>query len=343
MKKSKNYSGILYFYVHFITELVCFYYLTNVIKLPTLCFIVPFIYDGLAFVPQSLIGYISDKYPKINMGIIGMFLLFIGIIIYIFKMPWYMSLIAISFGNAFLHISGAEVTLKSAKGKLAPSAIFVSGGSFGVITGKILSKMISPYFILPLIISIYPFILLSKYYLNEKEDNPCKYFNYQNKKVKPYVIIILMVMIVIVRGYIGYGIPTSWNKTLMETIFLYVIMGIGKALGGIFADKFGVRKVGIYSTIFAIPFLCFGDHYMYISLIGILLFSMTMSITLTLLTSLLNKKPGLAFGLTTIGLYLGTLPIFFININSVLINCTLITIISLLCSFIMAKTIRKDS
>ena len=163
-------------------------------------------------------------------------------------MPWYMSLIAISFGNAFLHISGAEVTLKSAKGKLAPSAIFVSGGSFGVITGKILSKMISPYFILPLIISIYPFILLSKYYLNEKEDNPCKYFNYQNKKVKPYVIIILMVMIVIVRGYIGYGIPTSWNKTLMETMapaYGNVAKEISKGIKeGIDSDKIKCPKCG---------------------------------------------------------------------------------------------------
>ena len=38
-----------------------------------------------------------------------------------------------------IHIQGAETTLRTSNGQMALSAIFVSGGSFGVITGKILA------------------------------------------------------------------------------------------------------------------------------------------------------------------------------------------------------------
>jgi hypothetical protein len=45
--------------------------------------LIPLIYDGLAFVPQSIIGYTSDKYQKLNVGLIGNILLILGLLIYI--------------------------------------------------------------------------------------------------------------------------------------------------------------------------------------------------------------------------------------------------------------------
>ena len=81
---SKNIQcGYAYFYIHFIVEIVCFYYLSKVSNSP-IVWLIPFLYDAFAFVPQSLIGYVSDKYPKINMGFIGITLLFLGIIIFSF-------------------------------------------------------------------------------------------------------------------------------------------------------------------------------------------------------------------------------------------------------------------
>ena len=61
---------------------------------------------------------------------------------------------------------------------------------------------------------------------------------------------------------------------------------------------------------------------MIISLLGVMMFSMTMPITLAILVSVLKNRPGLAFGLTTIGLFLGTAPIFFIKIKKNVRNMT---------------------
>ena len=337
----KNVTGYLYFYIHFVVEVVCFFYLSRVTSNHFIVWLIPFLYDGLAFVPQSLIGYVKDKYPKINMSIIGTILLVIAYLIFgLTDISVYISLLILCLGNCCLHIAGAENTLRSSNGRLAPAAIFVGGGAFGVITGRLLATTgISPLILLIPILSIIPFALLADTYVDYKKD--CKDFDYVREDINPYLVVLIALLVVVVRGYIGYGIPTSWNKTTIQNVIFYFTMGLGKALGGILSDKFGIRKVAILSTLLAIPFLCFGDNLMLVSIIGVMFFSMTMSITLGILVSVLKNSPGLAFGITTIGLFLGTAPIFFIKLTQE-INIILIVVISILCSIALGSVLKKD-
>ena len=340
LKEENITCGYLYFYVHFVLEVVCFFYLSKVSNSP-IVWLIPFLYDALAFVPQSIVGYISDKYPKIKIGIIGVVLLFIGITLFSFvNISKYIILFIICAGNALLHVSGAENTLKVSNGKLSHSALFVSGGSFGIISGRLLAKtMVPSWILLPFILTVIPFIIYADTF---KKKDTCDKFNYVKKSINPMVVILIAFVVVTVRGYMGYGIPTSWNKTVIQNTLLFTFMGIGKALGGILSDAYGTRKIAILSTLLAIPFLCFGDSIMIISLIGLLMFSMTMPITLGILVSVLKKTPGLAFGITTIGLFLGTAPIFFVKTPSILYNSIMIAILSILCSYMLARILRED-
>lgn len=344
LKEENIGSGYIYAYVHFAVEVVCFYMLGQYYGDSAILWLVPFIYDALAFAPQAIFGYLSDKFSKIPMGLIGCGFLVASIALFYLNIGLIPSLICLCIGNGLIHVNGAEVTLRAAKGKLSHSAIFVGGGSFGVVTGKLIAKIVPRGFVYGLIFTMIPFILLGETYREEadKEKTPCIKFNYNNPKVNMGLIVLLSTLVVIVRGYMGYGIPTTWNKTTIQTIALFSIMGIGKALGGILADTIGVKKLSIISSLGALPFLLFGDNYMYISLIGVLMFSMTMSITLALLTSVLPDAPGLAFGFTTIGLFLGTAPIFFFKFPDVLSNCINISVLTLCCVFILCKIIRKD-
>lgn len=335
-------TGYLYFYVHFVLEVVCFFYLSRITNNSNYIWLVPIIYDALAFVPQSLVGYISDRYPKINMGIIGTILLIVSYLIYgLTNISIFISLIILCIGNAILHVAGAEATIRTSNGKLSTSAIFVSGGSFGIITGRLLAKTsINPLYLLILLLTIIPFILISNKEL--EKNNDVDKFNYVKDSINSNLVIIIAVLVVIVRGYMGYGIPTSWNKTVIQTVLLFSSMGIGKALGGILSDLVGVRKTAIMSTLLAIPFLCFGDNIMIISLIGLMFFSMTMSITLGILVSKLKESPGLAFGLTTIGLFLGSIPAFFIKFNTIT-NIIMIIVMSVLCTFALGYVLKEDN
>ena len=341
--KSKDIrTGYLYFYIHFIVEIVCFFYLSRITNNSNFVWLIPFIYDGVAFVPQSMIGYIKDKYPKINMGIIGVILLALSYLLYgLTDIDIFVSLIILCLGNAFLHVEGAEVTLKTSNGKLSAASIFVAGGSFGVVTGRLLAKsLINPLFLLIPILSIVPFVLYADTFVTK--DSNTKKFDYVKESITPSNAILIALIVVTIRGYMGYGIPTSWNKTVTQTIIFFVTMGIGKALGGILSDVFGIRKVAIASTLLAIPFLCFGDNIMIISLIGVMFFSMTMAITLGIIVSKLKNSPGLAFGITTIGLFLGTAPIFFIRLNMTM-NIIVIIVASILCAIALGYVLKGDN
>ena len=344
--------GYLYFYIHFICEIVCFYMLGNLLGDSVFLWFCPLIYDALAFVPQGVIGYISDKFPKLKMGIIGIVFLCLALLmdkivfIKVFPMLKYLPIIIVAIGNAFIHVNGAEVTLRASNGKLSHSAIFVAGGSFGVITGKVLAKfMIPSYVIFVLTLTAIPFVLLAEYYRKSADKNalPCSNFNYANPNLHASVVIALAVLVVFVRSYMGYGLPTSWNKTLVQTIILYFAMGFGKALGGILSDAYGIRKVATISTVLSLPFLLFGDNIMIISIIGVMLFSMTMAITLGLIVSELKSAPGLAFGFTTIGLFLGFAPTFFFKLSYGIINNLIISFLTLVCWLILLKILRKES
>lgn len=141
--KSKNIgAGYLYFYIHFITEIACFYLTNKMLGESIFTWLIPLFYDGMAFIPQALIGYISDKHPKIEFSLIGCFMLIIAIIMYFCtKFNIFITLTILCIGNAFIHINGAEITLKASEGKLSHSAIFVAGGSFRCNYRKTFSKI----------------------------------------------------------------------------------------------------------------------------------------------------------------------------------------------------------
>ena len=303
MKQNKNILGILYFIIHFIIEITSFYIVSSYID-TNLVWILALMYDFFAFVPQGIFGYLKDKGIKTNFTIIGMILSTLSLILLYFNLNAILVILVLSIGNCMIHIQGAETTLRTSNGQMAPSAIFVSGGSFGVITGKILAmyNVPIPFVIIINLLMLIPIAICNKYVYLIDDKNLEKY-NFSNKNINSKVIITLAVFVVIVRAYMGYGIPTTWNKTLIQTILLYCSMGIGKAMGGILIDSIGIKKTAILSTIGSLPFLLFGNNVMAISLIGIMMFSMTMAVTLGLIVSEIKKYPGVAFGFTTIGLF----------------------------------------
>lgn len=339
-------TGILYFYIHFVTEAVCFYTLTSYIGSRPEIWVIYLAYDFLAFMPQSLIGSFSDRHPKVPLGAAGLVMLAAALVISgISEIP-FLSLFILCIGNCFVHVNGAEATLRTAEGKLSGSAIFVSGGSFGVVTGRLMPvSRISMIILLLLILTAFPAVLKAQRYINDDNvpyRSQCRDFRYAKKSIPVGIVVAMAVTVVAVRGFMGYGIPTAWNKTVVQTILLFACMGTGKALGGIAADRFGFRRTALISTVAAVPFLMGGNDHMLISLVGVMLFSMTMAITLGILVSVMPEAPGLAFGWTTIGLFMGSAPVFFFKLLTTKAECVMILMLSLICLALMVIMIRKD-
>ena len=87
-------------------------------------------------------------------------------------------------------------------------------------------------------------------------------------------------------------------------------------------------------------FLILGNKLMVVSLIGIMFFSMTTSVTIGMAVSVMKIAPGAAFGVTTIALFVGATISWFTGGGSFLTNVVIIVITSAIC-FLMSMYIIK--
>lgn len=330
--------GILFFLVHLAIELVC-YTLLYIMFNNNIATLVVIIYDFFAFVPQAIVGDFHNKHKRLNIGIFGVLCFLISLILINSQNQFlfYLSIFILSIGNAILHEVGAIATISVSDKHIFPSSLFVSGGVFGILISRFLVVTnISIYWLLiPIAFILIVVCLTSKEWC--KEDIIYTEFDIlknQNKKLsivsKFYEPFIVVIVVVATRSFLGSILPISWKKTIFDIVLLYFSLGIGKAVGGLFCDIVGFKFVTIISTLLCIPFILLGNFNMLLSLIGILLFSMNMSITYAMALNIFKQNPGLAFGITTIGLFIGVLPMFFVKCSFAEV-LVLIVILSLIC------------
>lgn len=332
-------AGYAYFLVHFSIEVACFYFLFSRLVIQDGWWLFALLYDALAFLPQNVLGFIADKFKKIPYGAIGCALMLIALLL-----PFdYLSLFLIGIGNAFAHVDGAQHTLRGNKGKISPNAIYVGGGAFGVVTGQLLGDLhVKLLVLLPISLMLVSILICVAFTLNHTIDEKSSINEYNlHNSIPTLPFLALIIIAVACRSYTSYAIPTAWNKTVVQTVLLFAFMGIGKILGGVLADNIGYKTTTLISLFLSIPFLIFGDTLMTVSLIGIMLFNMTMPITVGLVVSKFNETPCFAFGITTFSLFVGVTPAFFIRPTTLLsyqITCTLSCLIALSCILATLKS-----
>lgn len=324
-------SGWVYAFAHFATEVICFYWLYRYV-----CKDVWFaiIYDVLAFVPQLFLGWYADNHPEVKIGPIGIGLLFFVAVLSpmislendnLWRIVFFLIL---TVGNCFVHVAGAEATTRGANGKMSPSGVFVGAGSFGLIFGRLMGSANIDWMVLVPIV-----LLVAAFFLTRNDYDPVRMrqeaSGFRTASARPmWIIVLLIFLTVAVRAYIGYAIPTAWIQNTSQLVILYVFMGIGKMVGGMIADRIGARRTAVLSLLLALPLLIIGEKNMILSLLGVMLFSMTMSISYGVLLSQFPDIPGFAFGITTLGLSVGTIPAFFILLPGILWNDMIIIVLS---------------
>lgn len=339
-------EGLFAALLHFANEVVCFYAVGRISCSAGFFLLVAFLYDALAFLPQALIGALADRFPRLPLGGIGALMLIGGLLPLSLRAEGtIIALVILSLGNACVHVALAGKTIRASKGRLSPSSLYVGAGAFGVISGKLIAANGWPLWPV-LAVALLMFLAFMVW---ENEERPAEETfapawedRFRNEACPDGAVLLLAVAVVAVRAYMGCIIPTDWNTGSLQTVLLFVAMGAGKMLGGFCADWIGSRRTAFLSIVLALPFLLLGRRLMGISLIGILLFSMTMPLTLGALVSVLPRYPAVAFGLTTVGLFLGTLPTFFIRLEGFLPSAAVILALSVFCCFACAFFLPKE-
>lgn len=291
------------------------------------------VYNVIAFGTQPIIGYFCDEHTKIPIGIIGCCFVLIGLLTMLLP---FISLFLCAFGNACFHIGGGIDSLKLANGGIARSGIFVSTGAVGVVLGTALGQYANATVFIPFVLLMISLFLLFKYTLNQ--DYSASSVFKTSSSLHFSMIIAFSCFAIAIRAYAGGLIPTHWKSTQLLMLLPGFGACAGKAVGGYLGDRFGAKNIGVFSLLLSIPFICFGNGIVIFSIVGIVLFNMTMPITLCVIASKFPNNPGLAFGISTLALLFGSIPGFVFRISQNYAVFLLIALVILSALFIFIST-----
>jgi len=290
---------------HFIVDFLCALFIVNLlVNLNNThnYWIAILLYNFFAFAFQVPLGIVIDKLKIKNyIGISGITL--ISLVFLLCFENIILNAIILGLGNALFHLEGGINIYQISDKKYALNGIFVSSGALGIFLGMNLRLTIMwlPFFLI--ILAIILLFVVSEFI---QENYKVKKNNKYNKKYIALIVLLIGISI-IVRSIVGTVLVYSWKITFTQGLIFSIGIVLGKFLGGILADEFGINKIINISFVLSGIALLLGYNYSFFGYLGILIFNLPMAITLNMLENILENKIGLAVGLNTMFLFIGFL------------------------------------
>lgn len=304
---------LTYSTIHFIVDLACAILVTNFISQKIdgniSLFIGIIVYNFFAFAMQLPIGIIADKVNKNTIcSSIGCLLVAIA---FGFSDFGIVACAIAGIGNAMFHVGGGIDVLNISNKKATLSGIFVSTGAMGIfLGGKSGSIGFNKYYIIVIALILSAILLLCLFkQIKEKVKNEKVIIPKINSN--EIIAIICLIITVCIRGYVGLILAFEWKSNFILALISICAVVFGKMLGGIIGDRIGFIKISLISLLVSAICFIFAFNNSTFGILAILFFNMTMPITLTALSNILFNNKGMAFGLLTLALFIGAVPVFF--------------------------------
>lgn len=305
----RRYSAYVYAAGHFLVDFFCALFLISR-QPPAYAFI---LYNFCAFAMQFPIGLLADTlgYNR-GFALAGVLLVFSSLL----PTPLPLQVTLVGLGNACYHIGGGREALLSGN-TFTGLGFFVSPGAVGIFLGTLWAEKTAAHITCAVLLLILIFFLVAFC------DN--KRMIRKPKSGQPWIAA-AMLAVVVLRSVVGLSMLTPWKTGVFITVGA-LAGALGKFLGGAAADIFGADRAGVISLLLAAVLFCFPDSAA-AGVLAVLLFNMTMPITLGKASQALPGFEGTAFGLLTFGLFLGYLPS--------VVGCSLSGVVSVLLTLLSA-------
>lgn len=306
----KSWSMVtLYSLTHFLVDFACAFFMFRSIAGTPDGYLCVLLYNFCAFAMQLPLGLIADKWNRnYLLAIIGCLL--VAAAYGLAPIP-IAAVIVIGLGNALFHLGGGVDVLNVSEKKLGALGIFVSPGAFGIYFGTMLGKgtgFPAVFILLGLIAAAGAIFALRRWQKRAYLQNAA--FSLSGLSSRRILgIVACFFAVVCLRSYVGLALNFPWKSLGYWGTALICAVVFGKTLGGLVADRFGLRRTAVVSLgLAALLFLLPG-----VPLAGtaaVLLFNTSMPITLWAIAKIMPGAKGFSFGLLTFGLFLGFLPIY---------------------------------
>jgi FSR family fosmidomycin resistance protein-like MFS transporter len=263
------------------------------------------LYNIIAFALQAPFGFIADKYKiPVKVALLGCGLAAVSTLI-IGASPL-LAVIMVGLGNALFHVGGGIISLNLIPKKAIMPGIYVAPGAFGLFVGALIAKggyFVEWPFVLLLVLAGYMIMRIKPpevLYKTERSGSP-DFFD---------LAILLLLVSVAIRALIGTALVFPWKADFNLLLIMVATVVAGKGFGGFLADRFGWMRISLIGLLLSAPMLAVGASSPALGILGLLLFNLTMPVTLVAIANMLPGRAGLAFGLTTLALVAGALPAF---------------------------------
>lgn len=219
--------------------------------------------------------------------------------------PW-LAVAATGLGNSIYHVGGGSIAINLTPKRASAPGVFVATGALGLFAGMMIGNAG--------LFSALPFALLLSLAAGSVMLIPQPRMEYRTGSAPELdgleLAMLLVLLAVGVRSFVGLALALPWKADFILAIMLTIAVVSGKALGGFLGDRFGWTKVAVGALALSAPLLAFGSGSAWLAIPGMLLFNMTMPITLTAVSNMLPGRPGFAFGLICLALLAGAVPVY---------------------------------
>lgn len=301
----------VYSFSHFLVDFACAFLMFHALYAAPGWMERVLVYNFFAFAMQMPLGLLVDKANRnalIACG--GCALVAAGYGLTALPMA---AAIAAGVGNGLFHLGAGVDVLHISGDRCGPLGVFVSPGALGIYLGALLGRqaVLTPGLIVAWL-GIGVALMLAVRYLPQNAplpDNAPLGFATGTGVGRLLPAAGMLLAVVVLRSAVGMSTGFAWKGDAPWGLLLVGGVALGKALGGIAADGLGHRLAAGVSLLAAAVLFLF-SHLPLAGVLAVLLFNMTMPITLYAMTRLFPNARGFAFGLLTFGLFLGFLPAY---------------------------------
>ena len=258
------------------------------------------IYNFCAFAMQLPIGVLADRYGGGRyFSAIGCLMVALGGLL---PSPM-LTAVVCGLGNAAFHIGGGADVMAVTEGAKY-LGIYVSPGAMGIFLGALASRAGRSFaaFAAFLMLACAAAIMA----LCREGAGPGSPELPRGRE--QWLRLMSLLAVVTLRSYGGVIMSFPWRAGAWAWIAALCVVG-GKCIGGFASDRFGeVRSATVTLSAAAIALIF--SAFPLPGALGLLLFNMSMPVTLYAARDILREGRATAFGLLTLGLFLGMLPAF---------------------------------
>ncbi len=294
----------VYCAAHFIVDFCCALFMFSLLRSENYWMSAVLIYNFCAFALQMPFGLLADRLSRNALVAAA------GCILVALSPMFSAGIITaavMGIGNALFHVGGGVDVLNLSDSKCSPLGLFVSPGALGLCLGGMLRGVFPLHAACILLAAIAVIIVTLSHRKGSFTENLPLKLNIPSKAA--IFSLICLFAVVCLRSFAGMSFSFGW-KTSIPALVTVGCVALGKALGGFAADAMGSRIASIISLSLCAVLFVFSENPI-CGLAALLLFNMTMPITLWETAKLFPNARGFSFGLLTFALFIGFLPTYF--------------------------------